>query len=207
MSASVKAKVCAGALLCGLKSSLLVLLVGTTSVFATGIDHQDSNPVTESWRSIAQDSRLNYWVDFQGVPIRGQFKQFSVDYIAGEQLKVTVNVGSADMSDSELNDEIRHADWFDSGQFAKASFLSDAITAVAGSSDQFIAVGTLKLKGIEQPVTVPFNWHSNGQMTGELVLKRSDFSIGLGPWASGDQIGIDVRVGFDVHLRLTSERN
>jgi hypothetical protein len=38
-------------------------------------------------------------------------------------------------------------------------------------------------------------------MSGQLVLKRSDFSIGIGDWSSGDQIGIDVNVSFSVVLQ------
>jgi len=54
---------------------------------------------------------------------------------------------------------------------------------------------------------VPFDWQPDTQnpdratMSGELVLKRSDFSIGIGDWSSGDQIGIDVSVSFTVVMQ------
>jgi hypothetical protein len=54
---------------------------------------------------------------------------------------------------------------------------------------------------------VPFVWKQDTQnpdratMSGQLVLKRSDFSIGIGDWSSGDQIGIDVSVSFTVEMQ------
>jgi hypothetical protein len=38
-------------------------------------------------------------------------------------------------------------------------------------------------------------------MSGRLVLKRSDFAIGIGDWSSGEQIGIDVNVSFAVQMQ------
>lgn len=35
-------------------------------------------------------------------------------------------------------------------------------------------------------------------MTGELILSRNDFFIGTGEWASGEQIGLAVKVWFEV---------
>jgi len=45
-------------------------------------------------------------------------------------------------------------------------------------------------------------------MSGQLILKRNDFSIGIGDWSSGEQIGIDVSVSFVVEmLRQVEELN
>jgi polyisoprenoid-binding protein YceI len=58
-------------------------------------------------------------------------------------------------------------------------------------------------------VAVPFDWHqiSHKQvaMRGELSLDRSDFGIGQGEWATGEQIGLAVRVWFDVRMVITDD--
>jgi len=160
--------------------------------------------VAEQWQSVPKNSQLNYEVSFQGLPIEGRFSQFSVDYIATEKLLVKVAVASADMSDDELNSEIVGVDWFDAGRFGEAVFSSDDLAAVSNSKENFIAEGSLKLKGVAEPVNVPFVWQPDSQnpdratMSGQLILKRSDFSIGIGDWSSGEQIGIDVGVSFTV---------
>ena len=161
----------------------------------------------EQWQSVPTDSQLNYAVTFQGLPIEGRFTAFSVDYSPAEKLLVTVNIGSADMSDDELNSEIAGVDWFDTGRFGEAVFSSESLTATSDSNEDFIAAGNLNLKGVSEPVDVPFNWQQDAEnpdrasMSGQLSLKRSDFSIGIGDWSSGEQIGIDVRVSFIVEMQ------
>jgi polyisoprenoid-binding protein YceI len=161
----------------------------------------------DQWQSVLTNSQLNYEVTFQGLPIEGQFKQFSVTYRPAEQLLVQVAIGSADMSDDELNSEISGGDWFDVGRFAEATFSSKALVVGSNPSQDFIAEGSLNLKGVSEPVNVPFVWQPDTQnpdratMSGQLILKRSDFSIGIGDWSSGEQIGIDVSVSFTVLMQ------
>lgn len=168
--------------------------------------------VAEQWQSVPSESQLMYQVTFQGLPIEGRFTQFSVDYSPAEKLLVKVAIGSADMNDDELNSEIAGVDWFDVGRFDEAVFRSDDLVpnsfdTESNSKENFIAAGSLNLKGVSEPVNVPFVWQPDTQnpdratMSGQLVLKRSDFSIGIGDWSSGDQIGIDVNVSFSVVLQ------
>ena len=165
----------------------------------------------EQWRSVATDSQLNYEVTFQGLPIAGQFKRFSVIYSPAAKLLVKVDVGSADMSDDELNSEIANADWFDTGRFSEATFSSESLNAQSNASQDFIAAGNLNLKGVSEPVKVPFLWRQDAEnpgraiMSGQLTLQRSDFSIGIGDWSSGEQIGIDVSVSFIVHMQRQTD--
>ncbi len=89
--------------------------------------------------------------------------------------------------------------WFDAARFATASFDSDAI--VRGEAGDYEAAGTLALKGVTVPVTVPFTWlqdGARGSMRGELVLQRLDFGIGTGTWSATDEVAGEVRVRFDV---------
>jgi len=172
--------------------------------------------LADQWQSVLTNSKLNYEVTFQGLPIDGRFTQFSVDYSPAEKLLVKVAVDSADMSDDELNREIAGVDWFDVGRFDQAVFssnhlITNSFVAESNSKERFIAEGSLNLKGVSEPVNVPFTWQPDAQnpdratMSGELVLKRSDFSIGIGDWSSGDQIGIDVSVSFVVEMQRQAQ--
>jgi polyisoprenoid-binding protein YceI len=154
-----------------------------------------------NWQFEPAESELNYSVNFEQLPINGQFKEFSVDYIAQQQLRVVVNIASVDMGNSDINQAIRDVDWFDIKSHSQAVFLSNNIKVVGET--EFIAEGQLQLKGISKPVNVPFSWQASAEsayMTGKLTLSRSDFSIGSPEWASGDQIGIDVSVSFAVKM-------
>lgn len=156
------------------------------------------------WQSDPSQSELTYAVNFEQLPLNGQFKEFVVDYSHQQQLRVVVNISSVDMGNSDINEAIRDSDWFDIQQHSQAVFFSDDINTLGG--DQFTAQGTLQLKGINKPVTVPFSWNPTGaetnsaSMVGKLTLNRSDFAIGSQEWASGDQIGIAVTVSFDVQM-------
>jgi polyisoprenoid-binding protein YceI len=159
------------------------------------------------WQSAANHSQLIYSVNFEQLPIKGEFKEFMVDYIPGQQLRVVVNIASVDMGNSDINQAIRDVDWFDIKRHSQAIFFSDEIKAVGEAN--YLAKGTLQLKGISQPVNVPFSWQpsvkpdesaDSASMTGQLTLSRSDFTIGSPEWASGDQIGIDVDVSFSVKM-------
>ena len=164
------------------------------------------------WQSDASQSQLSYAVSFEQLPLNGQFKEFAVDYTPREKLRVVVDISSVDMGNSDINDAIRDADWFDIKQHSQAVFFCDIINVVG--EGEFMAEGTLQLKGIKKPVSVPFSWTPSistssistkeparaANMSGKLILSRSDFSIGNKEWASGDQIGIDVSVSFDVQM-------
>ncbi|MBT5387236.1 MAG: YceI family protein [Porticoccaceae bacterium] len=156
------------------------------------------------WQSSSTESRLWFAPSFEGLPINGNFNQFSVMYSTlPASLIVRVSIDSADLSNEDLNEAIKAADWFATAAYPEAVFTSQNILS-DGSKTGFLATGKLQLKGIEKSLQVPFNWVDLGEgkasMVGELVLGRNDFAIGLGEWATGDQIGLEVRVWFDVRL-------
>ena len=188
-------------------SKYLALALGVFCSLSTATD----------WQSDASQSELSYAVSFEQLPLNGQFKEFSVNYTPQQKLRVVVDISSVDMGNSDINDAIRDADWFDIKQHSQAVFFSDNIKAVG--EGEFMAEGTLQLKGIKKPVSVAFNWAPSSstssistpatstkepahaaKMSGKLTLSRSDFAIGSQEWASGDQIGIDVSVSFDVQM-------
>ena len=157
------------------------------------------------WQSDPANSHLNFAPSYEGMPINGAFKEFSTSYQTDSQgqpnrLIVNIAITSADMGNSDLNEAIGAIDWFNISDFPEAQFISEEFSD--SGKGTFLARGTLQLKGFKKIVTVPFRWQvlsdSSASMTGELVLSRSDFSIGSGEWASGEQIGVAVKVWFDV---------
>ena len=167
--------------------------------------------VAETWRSNAPNSKLEFAASYQGLPINGRFNQFSVTCLTDQleqptHLNVAVSITSADMGSSEFNQAIQAADWFNVADFSEATFSSQQIKLTPKESDKttLIARGILQLKGLQKNIAVPLSWDNNSSnqatITGELTLDRSDFAIGTGEWASGDQIGLAVRVWFTVQL-------
>jgi polyisoprenoid-binding protein YceI len=177
----------------------LCSLLALAPRFATGAD----------WKMDPAGSKLEFIATFEKAPAPGVFKEFDTslrrfdpERPAGASLDVLVKVTSADMSNADVNKEIRGKDWFDYAGFPQAEFHSTDLRRTGTS--RYLARGTLSLKGAKQPVDVPFTWTPSpggAAMEGELVLKRGAFGIGLGEWAASDVIGADVRVKFKVKLR------
>ena len=157
------------------------------------------------WQSDSTNSHLYFAPSYEGMPINGAFKQFSTLYQTDSQgqpdsLRVNIAITSADLGNSDLNEAIGAIDWFNISDFPQAQFTSEEFSY--GDEGIFLAKGTLQLKGFKKTITVPFRWQANSEdsasMTGELILSRNDFFIGTGEWASGEQIGLAVKVWFEV---------
>jgi polyisoprenoid-binding protein YceI len=161
------------------------------------------------WRTVSAASKLEFAATFEKAPAPGVFKQFDVRMrfdptkAEGGALEVAIDVASADMVSADVNKAIAGEEWFDFARFPKAEFRSTDIRNAGGN--RYVARGTLSLKGVQQPVEVPFSWNPSADgsagMDGEFTVKRSAFSIGTGEWKATDVIGPDVKVKFHVVLR------
>ncbi len=153
-------------------------------------------------------NRLEFTASFEGAPAPGVFRQFDTrlrfdpDRPSEASLEVTIAVNSADMRSADVNAAIGRAEWFDFARHSQARFLSTEIRRIDGT--RYLARGTLNLKGVQQPVEVPFTWAQGAgtvRMAGELVVRRAAFGIGTGEWAATNVIGADVKIRFDLQLR------
>ena len=164
-------------------------------------------PVHASTWLMQDGSTFTFTASFESESLEGRFTRFDVAIDLASQesahgsLQVTVNLAGADMGDPDMNEAIAAAEWFDVTGFPEAIFESNDIVALAPGS--FVAHGELLLKGKRRDVDVPFAWSESGNtatMRGELTLERLDYDIGTGEWASGEQIGNDVILRFDLRF-------
>jgi polyisoprenoid-binding protein YceI len=160
----------------------------------------------EEWRS-ATGSHFGFETTFEGVAMPGEFRLFSValefdpSRPDDSRLRVDVDLTAADMGDPDMNAVLVEPAWFDTQQFTTAVFESSEI--VEQSAGAYLATGTLELKGVSKTVEVPFTWSRTGDaavMAGALSIDRNQFDVGSGEWASGDSIGINVKLIFTVQL-------
>jgi polyisoprenoid-binding protein YceI len=158
------------------------------------------------WR-LLDPSEFTFEATFEGASAPGRFEQFEIDMEfdpadpGAGHLRVTVSLAAADMGDSDMNTIIADPIWFDVGHYPRAVFESERIEARAPGN--FVATGVLNLKGISQTVAVPFTWSeqaAQANMRGTFVVQRIAFNVGSGEWATGDAIGIDVQLQFDLSL-------
>ena len=159
------------------------------------------------WR-MQGEGELLFQPTWEGEAVPGRFGEFDVrldtddDGIAGAELEVTVNLESADMDDPDINEAIAGAEWFAVSEYPVATYTSDTIDRTGDGI--YLASGHLELKGVRLPVDVPFSWSAQdnrAEMSGEVFIDRTRFDVGSGEWASGDTIGTQVRVRFNVSLQ------
>jgi polyisoprenoid-binding protein YceI len=160
------------------------------------------------WKMDAGASRLEFTATFEKTVMPGGFREFdarvrlNADKPAEGRLDVAIVVKSADMLSADVNKAISGPEWFDFARYPQADFHSVEIRRT--DAGRYLARGTLTLKGVQQPVEVPFAWIETGdtaRMEGGFVVKRGAFGIGTGEWAATSVIGADVTIKFNVRLR------
>jgi len=175
-------------------ASLMALTFAATGAFAG------------EWR-LQGEGDLLFEPTWEGEALPGRFGEFDVRLDTGDggvadaKLEVTVNLDSADMDDPDINEAIAGAEWFAVSEHPVATYTSDTIDKTGDG--EYLASGHLDLKGARLPVEVPFRWTAKGdrvEMSGEVVVNRTRFDVGSGEWKSGDTIGTEVRVSFNVML-------
>jgi len=181
----------------------LSLLLAATLIIAAACPARAAD-----WKMDAGTSRLEFAAIFERTAAPGVFREFETrmrfdaDKAAEGRLDVTIAVNSADMNSADVNKAISGAEWFDFARFPQAEFHATDIRRT--DAGRYLARGTLSLKGVQQPVDVPFTWTETGdaaRMEGEFIVKRGAFGIGTGEWAATSVIGADVKIKFSVRLR------
>ena len=160
------------------------------------------------WKMDARTSRLEFAATFEKTAAPGVFREFDTRMrfdaakLEAARIDVSIGVKSADMNSAQVNKAISGAEWFDFARFPQAEFHAMDIRRTDAS--RYLARGTLSLKGVQQPVEVPFTWIETGdaaRMEGEFSIRRGAFGIGTGEWAATSVIGADVKIKFSVWLR------
>lgn len=157
------------------------------------------------WTLDAAHSTLGFTGSQSGDAFHGRFRHFTarIDFDpahpADGHVLVSVDMTSATTGDSDRDSRLPDPDWFDASKYATATFDAPHLKPVGG--DAYDAVGTLSLRGISHPLTLPFKLTVSGDTahaTGTVSIKRDDYGVGQGQWASGEWVALDVAVTFDI---------
>ena len=152
--------------------------------------------VPEKWRKsrygVGMRWRCHWTIVKDGRRVQ-RVKQFA--RLAEAQVDVRIDLSAATTGDRTVNASLPGADWFDVKTTPTARFQSRSITQV--KPGQYVAKGTLTLRGVSVPVSLPFTLAIAGDtatMTGQTVLDRRPFRIGTESDASGDWVAFQVPV-------------
>jgi polyisoprenoid-binding protein YceI len=140
-----------------------------------------------------------------GVDVDVAFKKFAaeVNYDPDAQnntsAKIAVDVSSFDIGDAEYNKEVQKPEWFNTGKFPQATFVTETVRTI--SPTQLQANGILTIKGKSHNVVVPISVKPDGKawsFSGELPIKRNDYNVGEGEWTATDMVADEVKIRFTI---------
>jgi polyisoprenoid-binding protein YceI len=165
-----------------------------------------TTPATAAhWNVDAAKSKLGFSVQWSGEAFAAHFDSWkaNIDFdpanLAASHADVTIALGSEASEESDFDTGLKGAQGFAAAQFPSAHFVTKSFTHKSGND--YVADGTLTLKGISRDVSLPFVLTINGKqahMVGTAHVVRTDFGIGQGQWAAPTPVSHDVTVNIDI---------
>lgn len=145
--------------------------------------------------------------------VKGRFSKFEgaltadVSDLTTAEIAVTADVASIDTRDSQRDDHLRSADFFDVEQFPTLTFQSARIERVAGA--EYKLTGNLTIHGVTHEVTFDTTFEGTGKdpwgneragFSAEAKINRKDYglvwnvALETGGILVGDQVKIAIQI-------------
>lgn len=191
-----------------------IFAAASAGLLATAAVALDMAPMR--WQAMPDKSSIEWSVVYGQNAVNGAFKSFTAeivfdpDHLDKSSVIVKIDTAKVTSDDKDAQETLPTADWFDSAKFPQAVFEASKFKHIA--DETYEAEGTLTLAGKTNPVTLPFNVHFYedkestrpvrfAQVTAETMLKRTDYGVGKGEWASTGSVGDSVKVTISLKAR------
>ena len=171
---------------------------------APAAETQAEAAAPSAWK-VNAGSTLGFATAWGGSAIEGRFDRWTADILFSPEaldkskVSVSIDLASAVSGDSQRDESMQGADWFDSASHAKATFTATRFEKTG--ENRYVAIGTLSLRGVSKPQRLPFTLKIEGdkaRVSGVTTLDRTAFGVGQGEWKSTDQIPAEVKVSVNL---------
>jgi polyisoprenoid-binding protein YceI/cytochrome b561 len=155
--------------------------------------------------TVAKGSSLGFSTSWSGQPVQGRFERWTADILFSptaldkSHLKVEVDLASIGTGDAQRDSSLVGDDWFAIAAHPKATFSASRFRKTG--EGRFVADGTLDLRGVKKPLSLPFSLKIDGKTAharGSVGLDRTAFGVGQGEWAATDSVPAAVKVEVEV---------
>jgi len=167
------------------------------------------------WDMDGTHSSVNFTTSHFFVPIEGAFDKFDGTLkfdptnLEGSSSDFKIEVGSVNTKDGKRDGHLKSKDFFDAKSFPNMTFKSTKFKKV--SEKEFEMEGVLTIKDKSKSITIPFtllNVMDHPMKNGSLIagikakttIKRSDFGVGTGDWASDKVVGDETEIRIIMEL-------
>ncbi|MEM9724043.1 MAG: YceI family protein [Pseudomonadota bacterium] len=167
------------------------------------------------WTVDTDGSQIGFTGTHLGSEFTGVFERWRADIrfdpndLAGSEVRVAIETGSARTGDVQYDGALPETDWFDATAHPEAVFVSHSFSPADGDDADYVASGELTIKGLAHPVQLPFTLEIDGDaavMRGALTLDRLALGLGLAADATAAWVGQEVMVALEVSAtRATAE--
>lgn len=167
---------------------------------------------TKQWVVDPAKSEIAFTARNAGHEFSGIFKDWTADIrfnprrLALSSVVVTIETGSVATGNNTYDGTLPAEGWFDTKTFPQAVFKASKFRNFAPEEpNRYEATGTLRIKGIVQPLVLPFTLSIKGReavMEGEVVVDRLAFEVGKGADPTGEWVEKDVKV----HVKVRATR-
>lgn len=163
-----------------------------------------SSTIQSNWTIDYSKSALGYNMTFSGTENKGSVEKwqgairFDPNDLAGSIAEITLDSSSITYADAYVQGSIKDPDGLDSANFPQITVKLDKFTK---KGNDFAATGTMTIKGITLPITVPFTFEKVGTVAhvkGKTKIERLSFNIGKVNDSSAQWLGSDINIVFDV---------
>lgn len=171
---------------------------------------EDKGEPLADW-TVAPGGRLGFTARWNGEAVNGSFGRwraairFSPDELVKSNIRVTIDLTSADTGDGQRDDSLKGSDFFNTAVQPNAVFTARDVRHLGG--DRYEARGTLDLRGASKPATVRFTLRIDGdeaRVAGTARIDRTAFGVGQGEWTATDAIAAAVDVDFSFNAIRTA---
>jgi len=152
-----------------------------------------------SWQKIDAESHLKFTAKQQGTEFTGQFETFETDIVFDPanletaSIKAVIDIKSVAAGSKDRDGALPGRDWFFVKKFPDAVFESTEFSKTG--DDSYEAAGTLSIKGVSQPLTLPFTLTITdgiADMNGQVTLDRTQWDVGSGAWSTDEWVSTAV---------------
>lgn len=160
------------------------------------------------WTVDKPASKVAFSSSFDGGAFTGSFRRwdaairFDPANLVGSSVTATFDMASAVTGDSGRDEALPQDDWFAAGRYPKATFSASSFKALGGN--RYLATGTLTMRGVTKPLTLPFTLVITGdvaKMNASVNLNRLAFGVGQNEWKTTEVVPGTVTVTISLTAR------